>query len=397
MNNIIFKIITVFFVWRLFLFEISFFADNFLKYDPSFPYSQDLLAKFDLPRFIYSFANFDGVHYITIAQKGYIGTGLIQAFFPLYPYLTMFLDILIGNTLLTGLLISNVFTIIVAISLYYYVKDEKKELAWTAIIVMLLFPTSFFFASLYTESLFLSLVILTFYFAKKKYLYWTTLFIFLASITRIVGIFLLPAVILFYIFDNLSLSEIFSNKINLSKRFYEGIYNFKKNKFKIAFLCFGAFGLLSYMAFLKYEFNDPLYFFHVQSEFGGVREERIVLYPQVLYRSVKILLTTNTQNISYFNYTMEFLTATIGLALVILATYRRHIGIMFFCLAAFILPTLTGTFSSMPRYILVCFPIYIYIAEKMNNHKIYQIIWFFISLALLLISCTMFIQGYFIG
>lgn len=394
MLKIFFKIISLFILWRIFLFGISYIGDNFLTYDPSFPYSQDLLAKFNLPRFMYSFANFDGVHYVTIAQKGYIGTGLIQAFFPLYPYLVSFINIIFNNLIISGLLLSNLFAIFSMLALYIYTKNQK--IAWKSLLIFLLMPTSFFFGSLYTESLFLFLVILTFISLEKKQIWLATFAIFLAGMTRIVGIFLLPSAILFLLLPNTSIFDLLKN---FKKEFFlkEIKTNFTTQKKNIAILMLGSLGLIFYMSFLKYEFNDPLYFFHVQSEFGGVREERIITYPQVLYRSIKILMTVSKQEISYFTYLLEFFVGTVGLLLVILSTYKKNISLFVFCLSAFILPTLTGTFSSMPRYILVCFPIYIYLAEMLNQKPKIELLWYIISLLLLIISCTMFIQGYFIA
>src|SRR6185369_6540698 len=106
-----FYITILFLIWRGYLFLASFTADKLLLYAPTFPYFDIDLPQYSLPRWIYSWANFDGVHYLTIAQKGYIGTGLIQAFFPLLPYVLLrSLFLLSGghlNTLLTGLIITN--------------------------------------------------------------------------------------------------------------------------------------------------------------------------------------------------------------------------------------------------------------------------------------------------
>ncbi|PIR61011.1 MAG: hypothetical protein COU68_01660, partial [Candidatus Pacebacteria bacterium CG10_big_fil_rev_8_21_14_0_10_45_6] len=75
------KILVLVLVWRIGLFVVSLIAPAFISYEPSFPYAYDLLAKLGLPQWLYSWANFDGVHYLTIMRMGYVGTGLIQAFF----------------------------------------------------------------------------------------------------------------------------------------------------------------------------------------------------------------------------------------------------------------------------------------------------------------------------
>jgi len=62
---------------------------------------------------------------------------------------------------------------------------------------------------------------------------------------------------------------------------------------------------------------------------------------------------------------------------------------------AFVLPTLSGTFSSLPRYVLVLFPAFIYLG--MIKSKLIQFgLWVIFGL-LLIISAALFYQGYWIA
>ena len=116
-------------------------------------------------------ANFDGVHYLSIAKSGYFQYE--QAFFPLYPLLIRFLAPLFGgNFVISGFIISNLSLLF---SLFIFWKliglDELKlnsEKRKWVLIFFLFFPTAFFFGSLYTESLFLLLILGSFYFLYKK-------------------------------------------------------------------------------------------------------------------------------------------------------------------------------------------------------------------------------------
>ena len=110
-KNLFYKILLIVFIWRIGLLLLGGFADVHLDYLPSFPYYDSLLANYNLPRWLYSWANFDGVHYLTIVQKGYIGTGLIQAFFPLYPGVVKFLSYFVPNQVIAGFLVSSVLDI----------------------------------------------------------------------------------------------------------------------------------------------------------------------------------------------------------------------------------------------------------------------------------------------
>jgi len=187
----------IFLIWRIGLFFIDAIGEKILSFSPSFPYSDIYLIPSGLPHWLWSFANFDGVHYLTIAEKGY-SAQFTQVFFPLYPLLIgIFNNILpFINPIITGLFISNMLFLF---SLMIFRKlmrldYKEKEIKWM-IAFLLFFPTSFFFGSLYTESLFFFLVISSFYMARKKRWILAGILGAFASATKLVGILLLPALL----------------------------------------------------------------------------------------------------------------------------------------------------------------------------------------------------------
>jgi len=66
-----------------------------------------------------------------------------------------------------------------------------------------------------------------------------------------------------------------------------------------------------------------------------------------------------------------------------------------FSFANLLLPTLTGTFSSIPRYSLFSISIFIYLGQLKNNYIKYLILIIFVILHILLLGY--FTQGYFIS
>jgi hypothetical protein len=157
------------------------------------------------------------------------------------------------------------------------------------------------------------------------------------------------------------------------------------------------------MIFLWLQFEDPLYFFHVQSEFGAGRQESIILLPQVIYRYLKILVTVRPINWKYYSYVQDFVISLFGLVALFGWWLQRRqpkykASYLWYAVPAFLLPTLTGTFSSMPRYVLVVFPIFIWLAEKLKTAKpICRFLYFGISFCLLVINTVLFIQGYWVA
>ncbi len=368
-----------FVLWKLSLMILAVAAPMFLVYKPSFPYADWLQREFRLPQSVYSWANFDGVHYLTIVEKGYVGTGLIQAFFPLFPIVLRIATVFGNNVIVTGLLLNTLFSICLLFAFKKLLAlDYDSRTAWLGTLILFLFPTAFYFHALYTEALFLLLVVLSFYFGRTQKWKMVALTVTLASATRIVGILLVPAL----------LFELYVQNKHLPLRKW----------WKRALMVMsGSVGFLAYSAYLWKEFGSPLYFAQVQSEFGSGRQESLILFPQVIWRYVKILSTYRPFGLKYVTYVQEFTTSLIGLAGLVMSWFRVRQSYVIFSVLAFLVPPLTGNFSSMPRYALASFAIFILLAQLLKKSKILQIIYFTLSTILLVFNTILFIQGYWVA
>lgn len=370
-------------VWRLGLIFVAWVGTHLLPFKDSFPYREQYLIPYGHPLF-YSWANFDGVHYLGIAKDGYFAQ-FTQAFFPLYPILMRYLDILVNNLLLSGLIISHVSLIVGLYYLQELIKlDYSKAVAKKVVILMLLFPTSFYFGSLYTESLFLMMIVTSFYAIRLKNAKEAIVLAAFSSATRIIGGFMLPALIVEGI-NNL--------KLNLKKPHKIPPLNW----LKLAPFSLSVSGLVAYMWYLHQNFGDALYFLNAQPAFGAERSsDRIILLYQVIFRYIKMFFNTNPVSLVYYTVNLEFWFSILALILLIIAFYKKvRLSYLIFSFGAFFLPTLTGTFSSMPRYVLLLFPIFIVLAQ-IKNKKLYHFI-LSVFLILLVINTILFTRGYWVA
>jgi len=231
-------LIIYFVLSRVFLFLCSSIAQKTVPYLGFFPY-KELLVEYNLPPWVSAFANFDGIHYLLIAQQGY--SQWEQAFFPLYPLLIKIVSFIIPNYLVVALLISNICFAIGVLIFHTYLKmisvetshrDISTHASWS-LLFLLTFPTAFFFGVVYTEGLFFMLFILSLYFLHKKNYWLAGICAALSSFTRLIGIFL----IIPFFFHLIAEKQI----------------DFKNLKFKIKNYIFllvsPLLGLLSYMSF----------------------------------------------------------------------------------------------------------------------------------------------------
>jgi Gpi18-like mannosyltransferase len=372
------KILYLFLTWRAFLFVTLFLGLSILPLQPNF-IGGGLTNYLHAP-YLWGWSNFDGEHYLNIAQNGY-GYGE-QAFFPLYPWLIKSISTFLGHSLfsynLIGLVLSNTTFFIALWGLYKLARLDYDENVTTLFLLLLLFfPTSFYFGSVYTESLFLALTVWSFYFARKKRWFSASILGGVSSATRVLGIFLFPVLLI----------EFWSGKE-------------KKNWRDLLPLLIIPLGLFSYMYYSYVNFDDPLKFVHVLPTFGEQRQITPVVLPQVFYRYIfKIFPNINYHYFPVvFTTFLEFAVATLFLVLVILTFYKTRLSYAVFSLLAYLIPTFSGSFSSLPRYVIVIFPAFMVLAMYIKKvSKAWGGIIFVFLLLCLTIATALFTRGFWVS
>ena len=143
----------------------------------------------------------DGSWYRLTAMNWYSPReSAFAAFFPLYPKLMDWGNQLTGWSVESiGYLISNVAFLGALIILYRLVTlDFNDAVARRTLWILAIFPTAFFFTAVYTESLFLFLVVATLYGARRGEWWIAGIAGLLAALTRSAGVMLLaPMAVLF--------------------------------------------------------------------------------------------------------------------------------------------------------------------------------------------------------
>jgi len=354
-------IILILVVWRLFLNIVSLLARNII------PQRMGFLGPS-------VWANFDGVHYLSIAKRSYVQYE--QAFFPLYPWLIKRLSLLLDNNLLLSSFLISYLSFFISLVLFFKLVelDFNKKVAKRTLLFLLMFPTSFFFISVYTESLFLALILGSFYAARKKKWWLAGILGGLASATKLTGIILLLALIIEWMEQ--------SKKKRLIK--------------KLSWFILIPSGLLFYMFYLWKSVKDPLFFFHAQPAFGANRSGgKLILFYQVIWRYIKIFFTVPIQNYDFWIAVLEFIVTILFLYLAIISYFKVRKSYGLFSILIIILPTLTGTFSSMPRYVLPAFSIFILLGSLKLGKISYLIYGFFVIFLALLTG--LFVQGWWVA
>lgn len=381
LNSPIFKILLIFLTWRLILILVLFFAVNIVPLGSADRFLGGGSVNYSISPELFAWANFDGEHYLSIAIFGY--KQLEQAFFPLYPLLISFFsnpdpsDLLTSliNSTIAGLFISNISFALALIFLWELIKiDFSKKIAYWVIILLLIFPTSFYFGAVYNESLFLLLSVLSFYSARKGNWLAAGLFGAVASSTRVFGAFLLPALLI----------EAWQQKTPF---------------FRLSWVFLIPFGLVIYMGYLKATNGDPFAFYNLQTLVGEQHQRGIVFLPQVYFRYIKMLLTVDPTNPIYQTIVLELLVGIIFFLLPLYGYFKKvRLSYVAYAMLGFLLPTITGSFSSVPRYVIILFPSFLILAmiiNKLPNALKIAILSF--SALVLIAETALFLRGYWVA
>ncbi len=383
----IFSILGLFMAWRVIIWLIAFIGQGrfALNSDQAYGWSANAAQDWiqNIPSFLRYWARWDSGWYIGLAEKGYYwnapGDWSNVVFFPLYPQIVRFLGYILDNQFfIAGIIVSSLATLFSCFYLYRLVKFElEKKSALRSVLYLLIFPTSIFLASIYTESLFILTAVASIYHARKGQWYAASLWGFLVTLTRPSGIIILAVLLLEY--------------------FEQRKFNFLKVRANVLNLLFVPTGLGIYMYFLYQRFQNPFIFAFAQDAWQRETNASLSGLFMTVSQYYNNFISFDTSNLPlYISNTFDFLFFTIFFVLAILVFIFLRKSYGFYMMAYLIIPALTGTFMSMGRFSLALFPAFILLAKWGKNQTInYSITILFSMLSALFI--TMFVNTYWVG
>ncbi len=388
-------ILIAFVIWRVLLFLIPVFAAKHLAYRLDFAYTHiDYFAPVRMTEPFHSlltpWANFDGVHYLAIAGRGY---DTEARFFPLYPMLIELFSLKAEPfsfwQVTAALILSHIFFILVLYLFALLLKEEKREkLIVPTLLTLLLFPTSFFFVSIFTEGVFLCLVLAAFLFARKGKWVEASICAALLCVTRLVGVFIIPALIV-ELLDQQKVLSFTPLTLHLNTL----VGTLKKGWM----LLIAPVGLVLFSWFNAEKWGEWLYFFRAHGELGNSRSVGGLVTPlHALVRYGKILTSLSTVQYEWWVALAEVSTFLLFFWLLVVAWKKKiRVSYLVFAWLCFLLPTFSGTFTGLPRYVLILFPAFMILGEVKN-------VWLkrgyvVVGILLTILCVAAFSRGYFIS
>ncbi len=367
-NVILFPFLVTRAIWIL----VAYFAYN--NYLPNPSYMNYFKRGYFLTRIfpLDIFTRWDSKWYLSIIKTGYQASTNLRttysnlAFFPLYPYLVKsigWLGVALpdGFYIFIGLLLSNLFFLISAVLLYRLTISSlgfDEDTARRTLTLLIVFPVSFFFSAFYPESLFLFLTLLGFTFALEEKWAWTGICAALLIVTKPTGI--VPVFVLAWLY--------------MEKK------NWKLQNIRPSILWFllAPIALLLHFYDLYLVSGHPLAFLDAMIAWGGIQPSAYLNPFQNLRGS----------GLDVFKIDLILTIMFFICSLYILWKWQiKAYGI--FAVLMILLALSTGLLVSISRYLLVSFPIFIFLGNKLKRSE-----WFDMATAVFFALQVIYFAGW---
>lgn len=321
---------------------------------------------------------------VYISSSSGSGIPLSYAFFPLYPIminlfalpLSIFGLNAIATATLAGVIVSMLGTLAAMFAIYEFGKDDLDEAGGLrAVFYMLIFPSAFFFAEIYTEGLFVGLAFSSLLLLRRGHRNWAALIAVLATFTRAVGVTLFIPLLISWIKDwdwmelDLEWRQIYYRGLPW-RAIFNGLIILAP---VIAFFLWR----ISYYG-MAFSLVEDEYFSRQFLAFGNT-----FLWWSEGFRA----MFGKIPNAAAY-YFVEWLGIIIGFTACI-AGMKRHPDLAIFGFLVVFLSFTSGPAQGMYRYVLSAPPVFLFLS-RLGKNQIFDRVWTLASLLIMGVMCTMY-------
>ena len=310
--------------------------------------------------FVNLFARWDSAYYMHIANFGYNEPHL-WAFFPLYPLLMHLTHFLLPFDIsLPGFLLSNVFFFLFLI--YFYKLTAKifnPKISFLSVLLVSFFPSSLFLSAVYAESLFLFLIIFSFYSLSEKKIVKSAFVGFLAGLAKPFGFLA-------------GLPHLFNGFIRHSKK-----------EILVGSIIFSS--VVIFFIYMYLVTGDFLIFFNSQSKYWNAEIINNPLNSFAILTQFQKILVVLIMIISIFTFVDFFKRKK---------WYLREESKYYIFFLFIFLFSLNSPMFSFARFALTFIPIFWYLAKVWSDHKKLGMVIFILFLILNAYGTILFVNWY---
>jgi hypothetical protein len=326
-----------------------------------------------------AFVRHDSGWYFDIARRGYDVSGAMAggrsnvAYAPVYPLLMRYVGRLFGRApgdiYLGGIVVSWTSFVFAMVVLYHLAAlDLPRRRAERAVLLTMIFPFSFFFGEVYTESTFLLFTVLSFYGFRTRR--WAVAGVCgaIATATRITGILMWPALawIVLRLARDRPLAQDFARGLARDRPPVERHVATRERLAAVAALVVATLGFGGYCFYLYQETGHPFLWATALTRWGtgyhpgGAPWSAPLALAGALLTHPYVFLTSGPMAVYDALYGVTALLFVIATPFV-----WRKFGAaygLFMALNLYV-PLSSGTFEGLGRYCSVLFPCFIWLAS----------------------------------
>ena len=315
---------------------------------------------------------FDSNYYTFIAHHSYYLASTLHSrsdwvFFPLFPWVFSPLGRLLGGNstayAIAGIAVSNLAALVASTYLYLLVRREfGRQTAVRSVLIMLLFPMSFYLSAVSSESTLLACALASLYYARERRWLLAGLCGGLAALARLQGVLLLVPL-------SWELWQVLSNtyaplparsrwRLWVLSRLWGPWFALRKIGTWGALLSLSLVpcGTLVFVAYAAIHTGNPLASFQNEALWG-----RHLSAPWTTLATS--LLNPTPADPHDWNFWLLNNVAALGfLGVVVWAFIRLPVIYAFYALTAVLAPLASGSMQSLGRYYVVVFPAFILLA-----------------------------------
>lgn len=346
---------------------------------------------FGYPAVVWSLGNFDGMHYLAIAERGY--QLLEQPFFPLYPFCIAFFRKLTGIPLLLSALSISHIALFGALFVCWKLLalDARLSMGKLFFAVLLFYPTAYHYGAVYNDALFFFFSCLTLYWGRKGNFLFASISGAAAVLTRLNGIALALYLVTEYLLQIVQEGHmlLFSKQLLVSAA--KGL---SWTTHSIGWVIFLPLSYIGYLYYIHSTFGD-WHLLHTTMKIWG--QDAVVFPLQTMWRYYTILAVYDFHQMNYWVAFFElcFVIFYAGVAVYGYKKIRFSYWVALVCSLS--IPAFTGSFQGMPRYALHHYGFFLILAHWLYEKKsLVKIIYFIGSILLFGWFILQFSRGYFV-
>jgi len=303
-----------------------------------------------LPGWMRLFNTWDTQHYVFLSLNGYGVNPMSNAFYPLYPFLIRLATPLAGgHPLVAAWVIANLVSLFVPVLMYQVCRHfQDRDMAFRSSVLLLAFPTAFYLHVAYTEAVFLALCLAAFHYLFARDALRASLVCFLLPLTRAQALLLIVPVAV------MAVDAVVA-------RWHEGWRDAVGSAVRTYMPPAAATvaGVMAYFGVSLATMGDPMAGLKAQDLFVANNSIGNLLQPVAWF--TRNFVDIQLQFHSYTESILDRSAFLLAIPLLVGVVRTQHRALAAYALITALVPALSGNFMSYTRFLLVVFPLFMFL------------------------------------